>query len=52
MKLVICEALKMFLSKMVFLVVSVIVGWERGIEGAGNFRSEKSKAIKRSACIY
>ena len=52
MNLIICEDLRMFFSKMVFLVISVIVGWEWGIEGAGNFRSEKSKAVKYSACIY
>ena len=50
--LVICEDIKMFFSKAVFLVINVIVAWERGIEGAGDFRSEKSKAVKCSACIY
>ena len=50
--LVICEDIKMFFSKAVFLVINVIVAWERGIEGAGDFTSEKSKAVKCSACIY
>lgn len=47
---IIHEGLKMCFSKMLFPVIDIIMGWEKGIE-VGNCRGKKSKTAKRSAYV-